>query len=418
MITHLPAGQQRYDSFVIDDGSNFKIDPRIYTSPAIFEEEMSRIFESTWTYVGHTSEIEQPGDFKTAMIGRNSVVMSRGDDGKVHVFLNSCRHRGNAVCRQPRGSARTFRCHYHGWTYSRTGDLLAVTKPDGYPKDFVTRLGGLIQLKVAEYRGLIFASLNDDVPDIEAHLGDVRKYIDFWADLSPEPEFRVARPHLYDYQANWKFQAENGHDGWHARFVHESAFQTIADFGGTPSSQRSTAGVTRSFDRGFALLERAGLPQGITPGQQQEYRDALGRGRSPEEVETLWHVRQIYLFPNAFLFDNLIRVIEPVTVARTNVASYPLILRGVSDELNQTRFRELQSRLSTTGMVSEDDLEMFVANQTGMRNTKLRWIDLSHGLGQEVPVSGSEVVGEDSSELPQRAIYREWLHLLNRPVAK
>lgn len=399
--------------FVVEDARDFKVDPKIYTDPAIFDQEMERIFEATWIYVGHTSEIEHPGDFKTATIGRNSVILSRGDDQQVHVFLNACRHRGNAVCRQSRGSARNFRCHYHGWTYSRTGELLAVTKPDGYPDDFVARIGGLIKLRAGTYRGLIFASLRDDVPDIEEHLGDVRKYIDLWADLSPEPEFRVALPHLYGYQGNWKFQAENGHDGWHARFVHESAFQTMAAFGGPPASQRSTAGCTRAFDRGFAMLERSGLPQGLSPEQQQQYRALLQRGRSQEQVDLLWHVRQIFLFPNAFLFDNLIRVIQPVSAEQTSVASYPILLRGVPDELNRTRFRELQGRLSTTGMVSEDDLEMFVGNQTGMRSTKLHWIDLSHGKGQERPVTGSEVIGDDSSELPQRAMYRQWLSLMN-----
>lgn len=402
-----------YADAILDAGPDFKVAPRIYTDPAVFEDEIARIFESTWVYVGHTSEIESPGDFKTATIGRTPLILSRDDDGRVRVLLNACRHRGNAVCRQSRGNVRSFRCHYHGWTYARDGRLLAVTKPDGYPDGFVAALGGLVEVRAETYRGLIFASLADDVPDLRTHLGDVRRYIDLWANLSPEPEFRVLRPHLYGYSGNWKFQAENGHDGWHARFVHESAFQTVAAFGGPPASQRSTAGCTRAFDRGFALLERAGLPQGLSPAQQEEYRALLGRGRSAEDVDLLWHVRQIFLFPNAFLFDNLIRVIRPLAVDRTEVASYPLLLRGAPDALNRTRLSEMQGRLSTTGMVSEDDLEMFVGNQTGMRSAKLGWIDLSHGKGQERSGSGSELIGEDSSELPQRALYRRWRALMS-----
>lgn len=414
MMPTLAEATRSYEHAVIDSGQQFKVAPRIYTDPAVFDDEIQRIFEATWVYVGHTSEVENRGDFKTAMIGRNPVIVSRDDDGALHVLLNACRHRGNAVCRQPRGNARNFRCHYHGWTYGRDGRLVAVTKPDGYPSGFVASLGGLVELRSAVYRGLIFATFAGDVEEIETHLGDARRYIDLWANLSPEPEFRVLRPHLYGYSGNWKFQAENGHDGWHARFVHESAFQTMAAFGGPPASQRSTAGRTRAFARGFAMLERSGLPQGLSGEQQQEYRRLLGRGRSPEDVDLLWHVRQIFLFPNAFLFDNLIRVIRPIAVDKTEVASYPLLLRGASDELNSARLRELQGRLSTTGMVSEDDLEMFVGNQTGMRSSKLDWIDLSHGKGQEEPGSGSELIGDDSSELPQRALYRQWLTLMTR----
>jgi benzoate/toluate 1,2-dioxygenase subunit alpha len=403
---------ESFADLVVEDARDFKVGTRLYTDSSIFEEELQRIFEATWVYVGHTSEVEHPGDFKTAMIGRNSVIVSRADDGTVHAFLNACRHRGNAVCRQSRGSVRNFRCHYHGWTYTRNGGLLAVTRPEGYPSDFASRLGGLIQLRVACYRGLIFASMRDDMPSISEHLGDVRKYIDMWADLSPEPEFRVNLPHLYSFQANWKFQAENGHDGWHARFVHESAFQTMAAFGGLPASQRSTVGRTRGFHNGFALLERSGLPQGLSTEQELQYRELLHQRHSAERLEALWSVRQIFVFPNLFLFDNLIRVIQPVAVDQTNVLSYPLSLRGVPEEFNRVRFQEMQGRLSTTGIVSEDDLEMFVANQTGMRNSKMRWIDLSHGKAQEQSLGGSEILGDDTSELPQRAMYRQWRSLM------
>jgi phenylpropionate dioxygenase-like ring-hydroxylating dioxygenase large terminal subunit len=120
-------------------------------------------------------------------------------------------------------------CPYHGWAYANNGDLLGVTAPEGYPPDFVSKLSGLLKLRTAVYRGLIFASMNDDVPSIEEHLGDVRKYVDWWADLSPEPEFSAAPPHHYAYDGNWKFQVENSNDGWHARFTHESAFQSFAE---------------------------------------------------------------------------------------------------------------------------------------------------------------------------------------------
>lgn len=225
--------------FVVETKDDFRVDTRVYTSPEIFEQEMHRIFESTWAYVGHTNEIEKPGDFKTATIGRNPVIVSRAENGSIHVLLNECRHRGNAVCREQRGNRKNFTCPYHGWVFSLSGALVGVTHPKGYPPDFEQKLGGLIELRCASYRGLIFASMKDDVPNLEDHLGDVRKYIDLWADLSPEPEFKLAKPHHYGYQGNWKFQAENGIDGWHARFVHESAFQTVADFGGPPTSSRS-----------------------------------------------------------------------------------------------------------------------------------------------------------------------------------
>ena len=398
---------------VMETADDFRVDTRIYTDPAIFKDEMQRIFETTWVYVGHACEVAEPGDFKTASIGFNPVVVSRAEDGEIHVFLNECRHRGNAVCRASRGSARKFECPYHGWVYALNGDLIGVTEPKGYPPDFAEKIGGLVKLRVATYRGLIFASLNDDVPDIETHLGGVRKYVDLWADLSPEPEFRLVQPHLYSYGGNWKFQAENAIDGWHARFVHRSAFETVADFGGPPTSSRSTVGCTRGFDNGFAILERPGIPFGLSPEQQREYRELLALRHAPERVDLIWNVRHIFLFPNVLLFDNLIRVVQPSAVDNTIVMSYPLQARGLPDDLNRSRLREVQARLSTSGMVNTDDLEMFVANQTGMRGTKMRWIMLSHGQRHDRRLDRSEIQGEDTSELPQRSIYRRWAEMMS-----
>jgi phenylpropionate dioxygenase-like ring-hydroxylating dioxygenase large terminal subunit len=198
-----------YSDMVVEDDQDFRVNSRIYTDHAVFDEEMRRIFERTWVYVGHTSELRNVGDYKTSKVGKNPVIVTHARDGKIYVLLNACRHRGNAVCRTSRGSARTFMCPYHGWAYQNDGALIGVTSPEGYPPDFAKKLGGLLRLRVGINRGLIFASMTDDVPPIEQHLGDMRKYVDLWADLSPEPEFTAALPHHYAYDGNWKFQAES-----------------------------------------------------------------------------------------------------------------------------------------------------------------------------------------------------------------
>jgi phenylpropionate dioxygenase-like ring-hydroxylating dioxygenase large terminal subunit len=403
------------EKLVQEDGRNFRVDTRAYTNREVFEAEMQRIFERTWVYVAHESEIQKPGDFKTTTVGRNPVIVSRAQhDGRLYVLLNACRHRGNAVARESYGSGRSFRCPYHGWVYSGSGELTALTNPRGYPPEFAAELGGLIRLRTETYRGLIFATFNEALPPLVDHLAAVRKYIDLWADLSPDPEFQVERPHHYAYQGNWKFQAENAVDGWHARFVHESAFQTVAEFGGPAANTRSTVGRTRGFEHGFAILERPGISQGMNPGQIALYRSALERRHSAERTELLWHVRHIFLFPNVILFDNLIRVIHPVSPEETIVTSQPLIARGLPEDCNRTRLLEVQSRLATAGMVSLDDLEVFASNQTGLRGDRMRHVVLSHGMGQDKPVEGSsELVGEDTSELPQRSLYRQWSRLMS-----
>ena len=63
-------------------------------------------------------------------------------------------------------------------------------------------------------------------------------------------------------------------------------------------------------------------------------------------------------------------------------------------------------------MINTDDLEMFTSNQTGMRGSKMRWIVLAHGMNEEQKLGGSERIASDTSEVPQRAIYREWARLM------
>jgi len=106
-----------YDALIKED----RVHGSIYTSPEIFEEELEKIFHRQWVYVGHTSEIPQPGDYRVTWIGRQSVIMARDEDSEVRLLMNRCRHRATAVCQYERGNASFFRCGYHDWTYSNTG---------------------------------------------------------------------------------------------------------------------------------------------------------------------------------------------------------------------------------------------------------------------------------------------------------
>ena len=63
-----------------------RVHRRLYTDPAIFELEMARIFGAAWIYVGHESQVKNPGDYFCTRIGRKPVIMVRGADGKVRVI--------------------------------------------------------------------------------------------------------------------------------------------------------------------------------------------------------------------------------------------------------------------------------------------------------------------------------------------
>src|SRR5687767_7206846 len=87
----------------------------IFSDPAIYRQELENIFTRCWLFVGHVSQIPNPGDFVLSRMGEEQVIVTRDRQGKVHVLLNSCRHRGNMVCRYDQGHAFAFQCSFHGW---------------------------------------------------------------------------------------------------------------------------------------------------------------------------------------------------------------------------------------------------------------------------------------------------------------
>ena len=103
-----------------------ELDRRIFSDDEIFELEMERIFGKAWLFLCHESQIPAQGDFFESVMGRDNVLVVRQKDSSVRAFINSCTHRGNAVCRAEEGNARSFLCTYHGWSYGIDGTLKGV----------------------------------------------------------------------------------------------------------------------------------------------------------------------------------------------------------------------------------------------------------------------------------------------------
>src|SRR5512134_1911108 len=76
---------------------------RYYTDPAIFSREMERFFFRMWIGAGRATDIPEPGDFFMRDVVGENMVITRGEDGKVRAFYNTCRHRGTKYCEEPEG---------------------------------------------------------------------------------------------------------------------------------------------------------------------------------------------------------------------------------------------------------------------------------------------------------------------------
>src|SRR5437762_12092588 len=114
----------------------FQVKRQVFIDPAVFVEEKRKLLERSWLLVGHESEIPNPNDFVVRQVLDKTLIFARGRDGVVRALLNTCPHRGAAVCRERQGNRRNFTCGYHGWVFRNTGELADTASGYKYPPRF------------------------------------------------------------------------------------------------------------------------------------------------------------------------------------------------------------------------------------------------------------------------------------------
>ena len=153
LMDPLAAESQVFDRLIQPD----KVHGSLYTSPEIFAEGWQR----SGTAPGSMWAMRARSPSRATMFARASAAGRHHDPGQGRrgaPAANRCAHRGNQVCDDARGNASSFRCPYHGWTYSNIGELLGYPYPQGYGgrNRLNLRLGSVP--RVASYQGFVFGS--------------------------------------------------------------------------------------------------------------------------------------------------------------------------------------------------------------------------------------------------------------------
>ena len=65
------------------------ISRRCWSDPEVYQLEKHAIFGRNWLFLGHESQIPQPGDFVQAFMCETPIILTRGEDGGVHALVNS-----------------------------------------------------------------------------------------------------------------------------------------------------------------------------------------------------------------------------------------------------------------------------------------------------------------------------------------
>jgi phenylpropionate dioxygenase-like ring-hydroxylating dioxygenase large terminal subunit len=403
-----------YKTLVQDD----RIHASLYTDARIFADEMDRIFHRGWVFVGHASEIPRPGDFVTRRVGAQPVIMVRGRDDDVSVFVNRCRHRGTMLCPGERGHARTFACPYHGWTYDLQGDLIGVPYPGGYAALDKGEHGLQRAPRVSSYRGFVFASFAATGITLAEHLGAAAGLIDRSCDLSPVGEIELTAGWVkHRCAANWKTLPENDSDGYHLGFVHLALFKTVRmQYQRVVGDEKAIKAVVRDWGHGHIEID-------WSPGYQRpfewfggasgpvidDYVAALERRDGPEVARRriMQGPAHALIFPNLFLGETNIAIVEPVDVEECVHWHTPMFWKGVP-QFNGRLLRMAEAGMGPASFLMPEDLIIATRNQQGLHARTPEWLLLSRGLNREYVDPEGRAVSHVTDETTNRALWRHY----------
>lgn len=399
-----------------------RVHSSVYYDERVFQDELDRIWYRTWIYVGHESEIPNRNDYVTKSIGPTPILMVRDRAGEVRLLLNKCPHRGNQLCAYQGGNRTTFTCPYHSWTFGNDGQLMGFAFPDGY-EGCDRKAFGLGRVpRIGIYRGLIFGSFAEDGPSLEEHLGGAKDSLDQMLDNSPEGELELTAGFLqHRTKANWKFMLENETDGYHPAFVHSSIFSVAESGIGSLYGPESTA-LTRDFGNGHTEFDlrpewrKRGNPLewfGTTEARLPAYTSAMRRAYGDERAREIMidGSPHIMIFPNLFIAEIQLFVLQPVAVNETIQHVTALQFKGTPD-FNRRLRQQTMGSVGPAGLLLADDTEMYERNHRGAPIRDPKWITLTRGMHRESRDERGYLVGHSTDEVPQRGIWRHYLDLM------
>ncbi|MFW0756304.1 aromatic ring-hydroxylating oxygenase subunit alpha [Pseudomonas sp. H11T01] len=422
------------------DGS--LINRHAYFDESVFERELGAIFNPSWQFVGHESEISQPGEYVTRKIMRDEVIVARSENGEIHVMLNSCRHRGVKLCSADGGKATNFQCAYHGWTYATDGRLRGVPEsPTLHPSGIDRSKLGLHKARVEVFNGLIFATFNNDAAPLLDVFGDMSWYLDT---VFKKTEYEAYGPPVrFIGDFNWKSGAENWcGDPYHGDVTHHTGYvagvsylddmqKHVTDMqamGAVVTNEQDASGETVfvfTADGGHAGLHfriPAEFDRPVFPGLEKHLWTEIEQNASPDLVAGA--DRRIVCvsttFPNFSVVEQLItnvgddefpavsvvnvRVWLPLSATQTEVWSWLIVPKRATPAWKRASQRAFARTFNVGGVFEVDDSHNWNTTAQANRGSVGMALDNNYTALPEEPTPSSVFRGK---------VYRGPLHDVN-----
>ncbi|TMK55420.1 MAG: aromatic ring-hydroxylating dioxygenase subunit alpha [Actinobacteria bacterium] len=361
--------------------------PACYTDPEFFEFEKQALFLREWVCLGRTEQVANPGDYFTATIADEPLIVVRDTHGAVRVMSAVCRHRAMVITDPPAKPSERwwdttpvessgncghgFRCPYHFWTYNTEGRLIGapdMERTKGFRKEDIC----LPQLGVEIWNNFIFANFDTGAPPLSPRLEKIETVIANW-DIAnmvqSTPEDLEALPW------NWKVMFENFVEFYHSDRLHNRicAFSTSDSYIESPFAPDDaaiiSAGRTTHPDFGFNPTFKALFPPIKT------------RTEDERALAAFFLVPPTLAFgvnsDSAFYF-----LLVPTAVDRLNIRVAGLYPRGY---LDLPLFHELEA-VSALGIDYFNQMD-FAAVSSVQRGLRSRFAPRSQLCWQETPIN-------------------------------
>lgn len=409
---------------------SFRVNRKAYADPDTFDQELERVFDRCWLYLGHESELAKPNAYLTRTIARRPLIFSRGADNVYRAFLNICPHRGAQIARDRSGTAKSFTCIYHGWSWNNQGELTHLQGADGFCEKFNSC--GEVNLvsvpRIDSYRGLTFISFDPDIMSLSDYLAGAKEYIDVIMDQSVAEMEVVGGTQEYSIRCNWKGLAENSIDIYHGPGTHPSYIDYLINASPGVTPDLSTAqGYVRKLGNGHGVAQYYGPwgrpvadwkpPLGEAVREQVEVKAKEVEARlGPERAERVNKVSfNLLIFPNLALLNIhaiAIRSFQPVRPGYMDAFMWMLSPKDDSDEMRAARLNNFLEFLGPGGFATPDDIEALETCQVSyeLSSRQELWNEVSKGIPRED--------NEDwMDEGHMRAFWTQWNRLMTGEAA-
>nr|WP_221796294.1 aromatic ring-hydroxylating dioxygenase subunit alpha [Aquisediminimonas sediminicola] len=199
------------------------LDVARYVSPEFFQAECSKMWPKVWQFVARVEELPEPGSYVLYENAGRSFLVVRQEDGSVRAFHNVCLHRGRRL-RSQSGSASSFICPYHGFSWDISGELSRIPCKWDFNHLEEDKLS-LPEAEVGEWGGYIFLREEAGGPSLEEYLAPLPEHFARW---------RHDRAYTMKWTAkvipaNWKACAEAFMEAYHVSTTHPQIMPFTGD---------------------------------------------------------------------------------------------------------------------------------------------------------------------------------------------